>query len=147
MRARLAKEAMMITSVEQALAILDDVGRSDLEREMAGHYLQAHPNDKAIVRLVKALQDNDPGVAWAAAEALSRLGDSALTELCRALTDHKRVGDPRLLTGAQHVLYHMQNTTVSEQLSPLMQALQGPVPDLRAMVEADRLLRQLDQPK
>jgi HEAT repeat protein len=137
----------MVTSMDQALAILDDTGRSDLDREMAGHYLQTHPNEKAIVRLVKALQDDDTGVAWSAAEALSRLGLPAIKELCRALSDHARSGDPRLLTGAHHVLYHMPNSSLTPQLVPLMQALKGPVPDLMAMEEADRLLRQLDNNK
>ncbi len=133
----------MITSVEQALSILDDASRSEVEREMAGHYLQTHPHSKAIVRLVKALQDDDTGVAWAAAEGLSRLGEPAVVEVCRALSDHQRAGDPRLLTGAYHVLRHLQDITLSQQATPLMRALRGPVPDLKAMEEADRLLRLL----
>ena len=137
----------MITSVEQALKILDDPSRSDMERELAGRYLLAHPHDNAIVRLVKALQDDDAGVAWSAAETLSRIGEPALRELCRALSDHQRVGDPRLLNGAYHVLYHLQNPALSKQLNPLMQALKGPAADLAAMEEADRLLRYLDNRK
>lgn len=137
----------MITSVDQALAILDNNNLTTVEREMAGHYLLGHPDNKAIVRLVKALQDDDTGVAWSAAEALSRLGEPALKELCHALLDHVRVGDPRLLTGAYHVLYHIQNVALSEFISPLLLALKGPVPDLQAMEQADRLLRHLDHLK
>ena len=131
----------MITSVEQALTILDDQNRSDIEREMAGHYLQTHPNTKAIVRLVKALQDDDSGVAWAAAEGLARMGEPAVVEVCHALADHERAGDPRLLRGAYHVLRHLADAALYQQAFPLMQALKGPASDLQAMQEADRLLR------
>jgi len=134
----------MIGSVDQALEILDGAGRTTVEREMAAHYLEAHPSNQATARLVKALQDDDPGVTWSAAEALSHLGDMALKELFRALTDHERVGDPRLLSGAYHVLFHMQSTSHSARLSPLIEALQGPVPDLETMQEAHRLLQQLE---
>jgi len=96
------------------------------------------------VRLVQALQDDDAGVAWSAAEGLARLGEPAVKELCHALSDHVRVGDARLLTGAYHVLYHVENETLKEQVNPLLLALKGPVPDLKAMEEADRLLKRLD---
>jgi HEAT repeat protein len=137
----------MITSVDQALTILENKNLTAVEREMAGRYLRAHPDNKAIVQLVRALQDDDRGVAWSAAESLSRLGEPAVKELCHALSDHIRVGDPRLLSGAYHVLYHLQDEALAGHIVPLLHALKGPVPDLKAMEEADRLLRRLDHQK
>ena len=131
----------MIVSVDQALEILDGPGRSTVEREMAAHYLKSHVTPKATARLVQALQDDDPGVAWTAAEALSRLGEPAVWELLRALSDHDRAGDPRLLTGAYQALYHMPSSSFNVPVNRLMEALKGPAPDLSAMEEAHRLLQ------
>ena len=41
----------------------------------------------------------------------------------------------------------MPNSSLTPQLVPLMQALKGPVPDLKAMEESDCLLRQFDNGK
>jgi hypothetical protein len=135
----------MIRSVDQALGILDDRSRPPVEREVAGRYLMAHPDAKAAARLVLALQDDAAGVVWSAAETLAQLGDAALVELCRALADHKRAGDPRLLNGAYQALYHMQNATRPDILGRLMRALKSPAPDLAAMEEAHQVLRELGQ--
>ena len=85
----------MITSVDQALAILDNNNLTTVEREMAGHYLRTHPDNKAISRLVKALQDDDSGVAWSAAEALSRECVGALVAIQRdvALAPYVETGE------------------------------------------------------
>src|SRR5689334_5685407 len=96
---------MLITSENQALEILDDDHRASLTREAAARYLEAHPNEHLIKRLVQALQDDDEGVRWAAACALARLGKAPMPELLTALMDPERVG-PRLREGVYYVLSH-----------------------------------------
>ena len=133
----------MITSVSQAVQLLDDAGADAIQREMAAHYLEQHPDRSIVQRLVNALEDDDPGVRWASAEALSKLGQRALVDMLVALMDPTRVGDPLLREGVYHALHHNLDPKIPAQAHALMQALRGPVPDLASMEEAFYLLRQM----
>ena len=135
---------MHIMSETQALQVLDDIRQGPLEREAAARYLKRHPTQKVIHRLVLALQDDDFGVRWDAAEALALLGEPALPELVKALTDPQRIGDSRLREGAYHVLHHMQRDRLSVPVDKLMAALKGPASDIAAFEEANRLLHELN---
>jgi HEAT repeat protein len=133
----------MITSVTQAVKLLDDAGANPVQREMAAHYLELHADRSLVQRLVLALEDNDGGVRWAAAEALAQLGEVALPDMLVALMDPHRVGDPLLREGVYQVLYHNRSSQVNAQTARLMRALHGPAADLAAMEEAFVLLRQM----
>ncbi len=133
---------MPITTEAQALAILDDPNQDALSREAAARYLENHPDPHIRGRLVRALQDDDEGVRWAAAEALARLGEQALPELLQALTDPDRVGDPRLREVAHYTLRHGYYPSVS--VAALVKALDGPTADIETMLQANQVRQQLD---
>ena len=133
---------MTIESETAALETLDDSDRDPLEREAAGHYLNLHPREQIIPRLVAALRDDDEGVRHAAAEGLIKLGVTAWPDLLLALMDAKSAGDPRLQRGAHHVLHHSPLApAVTAQLVRELQVI--PTADVSAMIEADRLYRRM----
>jgi HEAT repeat protein len=133
----------MITSVSQAVHLLDDVHADSIQREMAAHYLEQHPDRTIVQRLVGALEDDDPGVRWASAIALSKLGQRALIDMLTALMDPMRVGNPLLREGIYHALYHNLDPHITTQAGALLQAMRGPAADLASMEEAFHLLRQI----
>ena len=135
---------MMITSQAQALDLLDDGRERAALREAAIRYLKAYPTSTVIARLVQALQDDDVGVRWEASTVLAQLGEIALPEVLRALTDPKRVGDPRLRDSAYHIL-HSNQAVVPVRIIDLLEALRGPAADIASLVEANRVLRELRQ--
>jgi HEAT repeat protein len=74
--------------------------------------------------LVKALEDNDPGIRWMAAEGLIRVERAGLPPLLEALMDHG--GSIRLREGADHVLKVLaKNEKLPAQVAPVLQALHG----------------------
>lgn len=135
---------MVITSTALALELLENNREEPAYREAAVRYLKDNPSPAAIGRLVQALQDDDAGVRWAAAVALAQLGETALPEVLKALTDPQRVGDPRLREGVYHIL-HNNPGTVPVPISDLLEALRGPAADIASLVEADRVLRELEK--
>ena len=132
---------MDIVSWEQALAILDNRLNPVAGREAAARFLRKNPEPQAVPRLVRALQDEDFGVRWAASEALAQLGLHALEEVLRVLADPNQVGDPRLRESAYHMLHLGQPWPVS--VIGLMKSLKGPAADLATLEEAAHLRQQL----
>ena len=132
---------MEIVSWRQALAIMDNRLSPVADREAAARFLKKFPEPQAVPRLVRALQDEDFGVRWAASEALSRLGVHALEAVLRVLADPNQVGDPRLRDSAYHMLHLGQQWPVS--VKGLMRSLKGPAADLATLEEAARLLQLL----
>jgi HEAT repeat protein len=132
---------MEIVSWQQALAIMDNRLNPVAEREAAARFLKKFPEPQAVPRLVRALQDEDFGVRWAASEALSRLGVQALEEVLRVLADPNQVGDPRLRDSAYHMLHLGQHWPIS--VKGLMRSLKGPAADLATLEEAAHLLQRL----
>ncbi len=135
---------MLIESVQQAKAVLDDVHEDAGSREAAVRYLAAHAIPAIITRLVQALQDDDVGVRWEAANALAQLGEPALREVLKALTDPQRVDDPRLRESAYHIL-HVTQAAMPVPLTELLEALRGPAADVASLVAAHRVLHALQQ--
>ena len=133
-----------ITSVENAMEILDDPLEDQLLREKAIRYLSYRPFDRVIKKLVEALQYDEFAIRWEAAIALAQLGEKALPELLRALIDPKKVGDPRLREGVYHVLHYNRSPFYSVNITRLLQALKGPAADISSMEEASRLLRPIE---
>jgi len=129
---------MEVRSWEQAVAILNNRLNSVAEREAAARFLKKNPEPQAVPRLVKALQDEDFGVRWAASEALSQLGVHALETVLGVLADPDQVGDPRLRESAYHMLHLGRAWPVP--VNKLMQSLKGPAADLATLEEAARLL-------
>ncbi len=131
---------MTITSETQALDILKDVSRDPELRAKAARYLGQYPTPQVIQSLVAALQDDDFGVRWVAAEALAKCGPVALPEMLKALTDPKRVGDPRVRSGISHALHEIRNPELQAQTADLVEALRGPAAAIPAMIAAGALL-------
>ncbi len=135
---------MMITSPAQAMEILDDDRGGVTAREAAIRYLSRYPAPAVIAHLVQALLDDDFGIRWEAATVLAQQGETASLQVLRALTDPKRVGDPRLRESAYHVL-HNNPGSVPVPITELLDALRGPAADIASLVEANRLLRQIEK--
>ena len=135
---------MVITSAAQALAWLNNANEEPAYREAAVRYLKDNLVPGAIARLVQALQDDELGVRWEAALALSQLAELAVPEVLIALVDPKRVGDPRLRAGAYHVLRD-SHLTLPSGTAALLEALKGPAADIATMIEANRLLIQIEK--
>jgi HEAT repeat protein len=133
---------MVIASLDQAVKVLDDRRQSVANREAAARYLAKNPSPQVMGRLVQALQDDDFGVRWAAAEALVKLGPDILPPILEALTDRERAGDPRLRDSIYHVLHRAQ-ASMPVPVAPLMAALKAPGADIAAIQEAGRLLQAL----
>lgn len=133
-----------IASESSALEALRDRYAPQARRERAIHYLALNPSQAGISQLVQALQDDDFGVRWEAAAALSRLGRQALPELLKALADPRQAGNPRLREGAYHVIHYSRGSFYPLSLENLRQALKSPAADIAAMKEAARLLYQIE---
>jgi HEAT repeat protein len=141
-----AEEQMMRMIPEsELLQILDSNLKESREREKAIRDLAEMPNERVILRLVEALQDDDFGVRWEASVALSKLGNAALPSLLKALMDPKRVGDPRLRRGAYRVLKSMRISSHPGSIERLMEALHGPAADIVSMEEAYRVYCELKE--
>jgi len=122
----------------EALTVLDDRDLDAMAREKAVHYLEHKASQTSIERLVQALEDESFGVRWAAAEALSKIGEAALPALLNALIN--KADHHWLREGAYHVLYCNSSPRVQEEATQLRQALVGPAADLTVPVEAFLLL-------
>ncbi len=136
---------MEITSEAQALDILNDVSDSPEQRARAARYLGRYPSTRVIQSLVQALQDDDFGVRWGAAEALAECSPVALPEMLKALTDPKRVGDPRVRRSIYHVLRQINDPELQAQTADLVEALHGPAAAIATMMAAFQLLWKLDE--
>ena len=75
----------MIQTTEQAIAVIQNTRLSEAEREEGIHFVRQAPSALGIEVLVETLRDNDHGVRFAAAHALSYVGDAAMPTLWRAL--------------------------------------------------------------
>ena len=134
----------MFQSDSEAIAVLNQPELDTLLREDAVHYLGHHLSPRGLESLVQALEDDEFGVRWAAAVALSQQGEAALPTLLRALME--RGGDsPLLREGAYHVLHYNASATVHALSQELMQALKGPAAGISAAEAAYKLLQKLQQ--
>ncbi len=132
---------MTIISETQALDILKDVSRAPELRAKAARYLGQYPTTpRGMQSLVAALQDDDFGVQWEAAEALAKCSPAALPEMLRALTDPKRVGDPRVRRGISHALHESRDPEVRAVAADLIEVLREPGATVAVMIAAGKLL-------
>jgi HEAT repeat protein len=134
---------MMIQTVEEAIAVLEQPAGASTEREDAIHFLHNHPSAEGAERLVAALSDDDSGVRWAAARGLIDYGEEALAPLLRALT--RNSGDYNLRTGAYHVLHENPNEAIRQQTAELIKSLRGPGADMATMQVASKLYLRMVQ--
>jgi len=130
-----------IASEAQALEILKSMNHNPELRVRAVRYLGQYPTTTwGIQSLIAALQDDDFGVQWEAAEALAKCGQVAAPEMLKALTDPKRVSDPRVRRGISHALHESHDSELKAQTADLVEALRGPAAPIAAMMAASALL-------
>jgi HEAT repeat protein len=134
---------MMLQTVEEAIAVLDQPDSASTDREDAIHFLHNHPTADGVARLVAALTDDDSGVRWAAAQGLIDFGETALPPLLRALTRHS--GNSNLRAGAYHVLHENPNESIRQQTVELVKSLRGPGADMATMQVASKLYLRMTQ--
>jgi HEAT repeat protein len=118
-RARVALTELGNEAIPALVRALSDV--SPLVRQEAVKALEAIGNDTSAQGLIQALQDQNLGVRWLAAEALAHLGPTGLHPLLTAL-----VRDDTLIwlrEGAHHVL-HFYTGDLNRPLEQLMNALE-----------------------
>ncbi len=132
---------MKIASEAQALDILNPMSHNPELRVQAVRYLGQYPTTaRGIQSLIASLQDDDFGVQWEAAEALAKCGQVAAPEMLKALTDPKRVGDPRVRRGISHALHESHDPELKAQTAELVEALRGPTAAIATMMTANALL-------
>lgn len=79
---------------------------------------------RAMPALVQALEHDDPGIRWMAAEGLIRVEQAGLPLLLEALVEHG--GSIRLREGADHILKILaKNENLPAQAEQVLQALHG----------------------
>lgn len=129
----------MISSNEEALAILNDLARPEPERAEAVDHLKRHADGAAIAALLGTLHESDYGVRRTAAQALAEIGEPALRPLLKALASTGN--DVNLRKAAWHVLHYNASPAVRNRSAALQAALQGPGAETYSMEEAFKLLQ------
>lgn len=127
-------------SIEQAIAVLKDTSRRELERTAAASYLAEQGTPEAIDALISVLSDDDFGVRWAAAEGLAKLGAKAAPAVLRALLSPD--ADERLREAAHHIFKNNGDLLIRAEAQSLVKALETPV-GVDDLTEAGKLLQKL----
>lgn len=155
---RLEREASRSSDIDTLVAALRN--RSGAVRERARESL-IEIGEPAVDRLIEALREPDHRVQWEAAKALGEIADpAAAPELANQL-DHTDFGirwlaaegliaigrealkpllavvaergeDQSIRDGAHHVLHDLAKQDLREEVSPVIEALEGPDPDVEA---------------
>ena len=127
-------------SIEQAIAVLKDTSRRELERVTAVSYLEEVGTPEAIDALISVLDDDDYGVRWAAAEALAKLGAAAAPAVLRAIL--VPYSDDRFRESAHHIFKENSDPQIREAAQPLIHALETST-GVDDLTEAAKLLKKL----
>jgi HEAT repeat protein len=101
---------------------------------------------RSVQALVQALEDNEFGVRWLAAEGLIAVGYCSLVPLLQALID--RPESVRLREGIHHVLHDLVSQdlldpTAREQVKPILAALNDVEPAVAVPIAAHQALKAL----
>lgn len=116
--------------------------RSDQVRWEAAKALGAIGDARSIPALVKALEDNDYGVAWLAAQALRTFKKRAWPSLLRALV-RDEANSVLLRQGTHHVLLGQKEDGCDDLLATLMKALEPSGVRESAIVAAGEILKRV----
>jgi len=157
-RAKLARELRDSDSLvrERARRALVSLGRSavpvlvealsdsrDYARREAARALGKIHDASSAPALVKALEDELPGVRWLAGEGLVALGRDGLQPLLKALM--LRADSVRLRQGAHHVTHALRAGGDDPLVSALTAALHAPDPITAIPVAAFNALKELEK--
>jgi HEAT repeat protein len=129
---------MIVRSIGDAIPVLSDTTQTEIARVDAAHFLAKNPDPHGVEALILALDDYDPGVRWAASNALAAIGEPAMPPLLERLVEH--AGDPWLREAVLRVIRHNRSDPFRQKATPLRWELEKPVADLSAIQAAGRLL-------
>ncbi len=127
-----------VPSLAQAL----QNSKLDHVRWEAAKALGAIGDTRAIPRLVNALEDSDPDVAWLAAEALRQFKKGAWPLLLRQLIKDGSES-PLLRQGAHHVLRNQKENGFNDLLSVLREDLESNTVQESTPVAAYAILKRM----
>jgi len=141
-RARQALVVLGLPAVPALIRALRDPKRDQLRWE-AAKALGAIRDARAAPALVRALEDDDPDVAWLAAEALEQLGQAAWPPLLHALIERGAVS-AALRQGAHHVFRHQREEGFEHLIALLLKALESETVPEMPITAAHRILETLE---
>jgi HEAT repeat protein len=127
--------------IDEAIATLGDRHEWSPDRVQAARFLATHHDPRGIDVLVRAAEDNDPGVRYAAAKALASYGEMGLPPLLHSLLNHTDI--PALRETMLYVIKHNRSDWIRQKTRRLQQELHGPAADLIAILGAGELLVEL----
>lgn len=131
---------MMFNSIEDAVKSAQDDSLTEVDREKALRYLEASDDPSAIQTLIMALEDDDHGVRWAAAEVLAAQGETSFKYLLEALS---KPNSKMLRDGAKVVIHQNSSEKLKSKSKELENSLSSTAADIRSMEEATKLLIEL----
>ncbi len=109
-------------------------------RQLAISALASCGYPEVLIALADAMGDHDEGVRWAAAIALARHDAGARAVLTR-LTLHDL--PPEMRHVAAYVLRHLADSSLQQEVAPVVEALNGSEYRVAAPLAADDVLRRL----
>ncbi|MGD8603019.1 MAG: hypothetical protein PVF49_00465 [Anaerolineales bacterium] len=127
--------------LNEAISIVRDPNEAAKKREDWMWYLEKDASERSIQTLVAALTDDDFGVRWVAATALTRLGDKAIPFVLEEIIQHFTL---KLRDSVYHVLHYNYGVWTQWHVRPLMDALKSLVPDVTAPKVAYELLMEFE---
>ena len=131
---------MRFLNITEALAVLQDTARAEVERTAAIHFLAEDRSPASIEALAQTLADEDFGVRWAASNALIHAGRAAFKPILRMLVAHGTSAAVReTACPARGDNVDPQVRAASQEL---LQAMKGAGADAAAPQTAYQLLRQ-----
>jgi HEAT repeat protein len=92
--------------------------------------------------LVRALDDEDGGVRWLAAQGLVHIGPAALPPLLRALVRNSM--SAWLREGSHHVIRMNASDELAPVLQPVLRAMHGVEPSIGVMAAAEHALGEVE---
>jgi hypothetical protein len=96
-------------------------------------------------QLAERLCDEDHAVRWAAAEVLASIGPCAVPAVMTVFCDCELT--ETLREAVYHALHSVHSPKTQERIRPLLEALQGAVPEVEARKVAQQLLSEWSQPE
>lgn len=130
---------MKFTNTTEALAVLQDTTRAEVERTAAIHVLAEDRSPASIEALAQTLADEDFGVRWAASNALIHAGQAAFKPILRMLV--ARGTSAAVRETACHALCDNVDPQVRAASQELLPAMKGAGADAAAPQAAFQLLR------
>jgi HEAT repeat protein len=141
---RRARRALQEIGEPAVLRLIDALAYHHRQVRWEAAKALAHIGDpRAATAFVKALEDDDSGVRWLAAEGLARLAPEGWAPMLRALAAEPE--SVLLRNGAHHVLRSVADMEEGAALAPLLEALGAAHPRVELITLAHAALASLEQ--